>query len=279
MSDITILQEMQQSGKSKAEVIARMERRLKVMKTAVEKGLKNGGKSVSGLSGGDAKCLYNYKAHKMMLSETAIISIAYAIATGEHNACMGQIVAFPTAGASGVLPGVLFAAQKTQGYSDKAVNKALFAAAGIGIIIGENATLSGAEGGCQAEIGSAVAMAAGALTELRGGTPEQCANAAALGLKNLLGLTCDPLGGLVEVPCIKRGGILSTLALAASDMAIAGIKSFVPFDEVVEAMSHIGKMISPRLRETALGGLAITKTGEKIKKKLGFNANGISNLF
>ncbi len=275
ISEITILHEKEFSGKSQNEIIEKMGKRLEVMKNAVAKGLESGKKSLSEMSGGDAKHFYEQiSKHKMMNSEMTLLAIAYSTATGEHNASMGQIVAFPTAGASGVIPGVMLAAQKTRKYSDKEVIKVLFNAAGIGMIIAENATLAGSEGGCQAEIGSAVAMAAGALTELRGGTPEQCMHAAALGLKNLLGLTCDPLGGMVEVPCIKRGGLLSSLAISSSDMAIAGIKSFVPFDEVVESMSNIGRMISPKLRETALGGLAITKTGEKIKKKIGFNHNG-----
>ncbi len=251
------------------------------MKEAIKQGIDKEEKSMTEMSGGDARTLLasmeNQEGPDMMNSELTSRAIAYAIATGENNANMGQIVAFPTAGASGVIPGVLLAAQKTHDYPDEKLIQGLFNAAGIGIIIAENATLAGAEGGCQAEIGSAVAMAASALTELRGGSPEQCFHAASLGLKNLLGLTCDPLGGMVEVPCIKRGGLLTSLAISASDMAIAGVESFIPFDEVVESMRNIGKMLSPKLRETALGGLAITKTGEKIKKKIGFNHNNNHN--
>lgn len=282
ISEIVILQEMENSEKGRTYVIKKMDKRLKVMKEAVHAGARSTKKSLSGMSGGNAKKLYSKisKSYKeASLSKMALLSIAYAIATGEHNARMGRIVAFPTAGAAGVIPGVILAAKKQYRLSDKQVIKGLFSATGVGMIIGQNATLAGSEGGCQAEIGSAVAMAASALTELRGGTPEQCFNAAALGLKNLLGLACDPLGGMVEVPCVKRGGILSVLALAASDMSLAGIQSFVPFDEVVESMSNIGKMISPKLRETALGGLAITKTGERVKKKMGYKENGNNHLF
>jgi L-serine dehydratase len=281
ISEITLLHEMKQSGKSKEKILKKMRRRLTVMKEAIKEGIEKEGKSMTEMSGGDARTLLssieNQEGSDMMNSEMTSRAIAYAIATGEHNANMGQIVAFPTAGASGVIPGILLAAQKTHDYSDEKLIQGLFNAAGVGIIIAENATLAGAEGGCQAEIGSAVAMAASALTELRGGTPEQCFHAAALGLKNLLGLTCDPLGGMVEVPCIKRGGLLTSLSISASDMAIAGVESFIPFDEVVESMRNIGKMLSPKLRETALGGLAITKTGEKIKKKIGFNHNNNPN--
>jgi L-serine dehydratase len=284
ISEIVILGEMGSSEKDRRQTVEKMGRRLKVMKQAVEKGIRSKKRSVSGMSGETAKILYKNAVKKrsanMASSQMGILALTYAIATGETNARMGQIVAFPTAGASGVIPGVMLAAQKHYRFSDKKIIEGLFTAAGVGMIIGQNATLAGAEGGCQAEIGSAVAMAAAALTELRGGTPEECITASALGLKNLLGLACDPLGGMVEVPCIKRSGILSTLALTASDMAIAGAKSYVPFDEVVESMSNIGKMISPKLRETALGGLAITRTGEKIKKRFGFKENGNShNLY
>ena len=145
----------------------------------------------------------------------------------------------------------------------------LFCASAVGLIIAENFTLSAAKGGCQAEIGAGVAMAAAGLTEMRSGTPEQCFNAAAMALKSYLGLACDPLGGLVEVPCIKRNALGCMVAIGASDMAMAGIKSFVPFDEVVQAMRNIAKVMSPKIRETALGGLAVTKTGNMVKRKLG----------
>ena len=270
------------SEKTKKQIWKRMKDRVYVMKEAAEKGIKISTPTVGGMGGKNAKKLFEgtKKKHKdMMLSQEALLSITYAISTSETNARMGRIVAFPTAGAAGVIPGVFLAAQKKYKFSDDKLTEGLFTASGVGMIIGENATLAGAEGGCQAEIGSGVAMAAAALTEMRGGTPEQSFNAAALGLKNLLGLTCDPLGGMVEVPCIKRGGLLSILALSASDITLLGVESFVPFDEVVESLDHIGRMISPKLRETALGGLAVTKTGQRIKKKLGFKDTSNADLY
>ena len=251
-----------------------MLKRYEVMKRAIEKGVKMTKKSRSKMSGGNAKLVAKHIGDKnLLLNKLATKITAYAIATGETNACMGQIVAFPTAGASGVLPGILVALQEEKRIKDEEITDALLNAAGIGLIIAENATLAGAEGGCQAEIGSAAAMAASAITELRGGTPEQCINAAALALKNLLGLTCDPVGGMVEVPCVKRNAFAAIHAVTASDLTICGVETFIPFDEVVLAMKNIGKLMPTKLRETALGGLAATKTGAKIKKQLGFKNN------
>ncbi len=204
----------------------------------------------------------------MMGNKVTIRAMAYALAVNEQNACMSRIVAFPTAGGSGVLPGVLFSCSQHFHAGKRKLLNALFCASAVGIIIAKNATLSAAEGGCQAEVGAAVAMSAASLTEMRGGTPSQCFEAAAIALKSYLGLVCDPLGGLVEAPCTKRNAIGTMPAIGASDMAIAGINSFIPFDEVVLAMKNIGKIMSPKLRETALSGLAMTPTGLKIKEKL-----------
>lgn len=275
ISEVVINYEMNFSDMSRKAVITRMKKRLKVMREAVESIFKHPRKSISGMSG-DAtpkmkKVLRN--PSKMILGKYALKALTYALATGENNASMGCIVAFPTAGASGVIPGVLFATAEKFKLKEADILKGLFTAAGIGIIIAENATLAGAEGGCQAEIGSAAAMGAAAITEMRGGTPEQCFNAAALALKNLLGLTCDPVGGMVEIPCIKRNALAAAHTLGASDMTIAGIESFVPFDQVVETMANIGKLISPKLRETSLGGLAVTKTAKQMEKKLGIKIN------
>lgn len=269
ISDAVMIYEAVSTGKKEDEIKKRMLKRYKVMKNAVKKGIKSKSKSISGMSGGNAKKLFKMIGKKdMLLSKFATKAITYAVATGETNACMGQIVAFPTAGASGVVPGVIIAMEEEMKLDEEKIVDALFNAAGIGLIISENATLSGAEGGCQAEIGSAAAMAASAITEIRGGTPVQCLNAAALALKNMLGLSCDPVGGMVEVPCVKRNAFGAMCAVTASDMTMCGVESFIPFDEVVEAMKNIGKLISPKLRETALGGLAVTRTGERIKRKL-----------
>lgn len=272
MSEVVIRYECDISDKSREEVIKEMKNRIKIMKNAINSFLKRPSKSVSGMSGGSAVKLKKYLSrHKkdLLLSDTSYKAMMYAIATGETNASMGCVVAFPTAGSSGVIPGALFAAKEKMRVSQKKLIEAMFTASGIGLIIAENATLAGSKGGCQAEIGSAVAMAAAGITEMRGGTPEQCLHAAALGLKNLLGLACDPIGGMVEVPCIKRSGLAANMAIGASDLAISGIESFVPMDEVIDSMNKIGRLLSPKLRETALGGLAATETAKKTTRKLG----------
>lgn len=202
------------------------------------------------------------------MGSTLSSMVAGAMAVCEVNASMGRIVAAPTAGASGVLPGVLLAYAQSSSLDRVRLVQALFNAAAIGIIIAKNASISGAYGGCQAEVGSGAAMAASALTELRGGTPKQCLHAAAMSLKNLLGLVCDPVAGLVECPCIKRNAIGTVNAVLCSDMALAGIESVIPFDEVVEAMKNVGRMMHPDLRETARGGLAATPTAQRIAEKI-----------
>lgn len=271
ISEIVIRHEMALSDRTREEVIARMEKRAKVMKEAIRGFLKHSEKSVSGMSGSTTPKLKKFlrSSKKTLLNKLALKAMTYAIATGENNAAMGRIVAFPTAGSSGVIPGVLLALQEELKLGEKELIAGMFTAAGIGIIIAENATLAGSEGGCQAEIGSSTAMAAAAATELLGGTPKQCFAAAALALKNLLGLSCDPVGGMVEVPCIKRSGLAAVYTLAAVDLALMGVESFIPFDQVVAAMSNIGKLLSPKLRETALGGLALSPEAKKIEKKLG----------
>lgn len=190
--------------------------------------------------------------------------ISTALKTGECNACMGCIVAAPTAGASGVMPAVLLPTQEKFSLSDDVMVQALYVAAGFGQVIATRASISGAEGGCQAEIGSASAMAAAALVHLRGGTPEQMAAACAMAIKNLLGLVCDPVAGLVEVPCVKRNVIGAMNALSCADMALAGITSAIPCDEVIDAMRSVGDSLPATLRETGLGGLAATPTGRRI---------------
>jgi len=247
-----------------------MQKRWEVSQAAIKSGLNGKHKSVGGMVGGEARKLNKWlKSKKRLMSKTTLKAATYALANTECNACMGRIVSCPTAGASGVLPGIMMAVKEDLKVKDEKILAGYFAAAGVGIIIAENATLAGAQGGCQAEIGSAAAMAAAGLTEIRGGTPEQCLNAAALALKNFLGLACDPVGGLVEVPCVKRNAYGVTHAMMASEMSLAGIESFIPFDEVVEAMSNIGKLISPKLRETAMGGLAVTDSAKRLEKKLG----------
>ena len=187
---------------------------------------------------------------------------------GESNACMRRIVAAPTAGACGVMPAVLIPLYWRDNVPEERMLEALFTASGIGAVIAYRACISGAAGGCQAEIGSASAMAAGALVYLRGGTPEQMCHAVAMALKNLLGLVCDPVAGLVEVPCVKRNVIGAVNAIAAADMALAGIESRIPVDEVIDSMGEVGRRLPVEFRETALGGLAATPTGKAVKKRL-----------
>ena len=190
--------------------------------------------------------------------------IATALKVGEHNACMGRIVAAPTAGASGVMPAVLLPLKKRDALSDKTMVECLYVAAGFGQVIAARASISGAEGGCQAEVGSASGMAAAALVHARGGTPAQMAAACAMALQNVLGLVCDPVAGLVEVPCVKRNVMGAVNAMACADMALAGVTGAIPCDEVIDAMAAVGRSLPAALRETGEGGLAASPTGRKI---------------
>ncbi|MCL2826880.1 MAG: L-serine ammonia-lyase, iron-sulfur-dependent, subunit alpha [Eggerthellaceae bacterium] len=236
-----------------------------VMRQSMEAGLTEGKPTLSGWMCGNGAKLASYPQRGVsLLGETGNKAAARAIAIAEHNAAMGRVVAAPTAGACGVLPAVLFTVGELLGSSDEEALDAFFCAAGVGMVAAERATISGAEGGCQAEIGTAAAMAAAAAVELAGGTPAMSAHGAALALKNLLGLVCDPVGGRVEVPCIKRNAIGALVALTAAEMALAGIESLIPFDEVIDAMASIGRLIPCSLRETAEGGLAATPTGRKL---------------
>lgn len=272
ISQIAIKREMELFEKSRPWVRNKMKQVRDTMWEAISKGIKSTTKSQYGLVGGDAAKIYKYvnKHSGMLHSKVAIRAMAYAIATNEQNARMGKIVAFPTAGGSGVVPAVLFSTYEHMKSSKRKMLNALFTASALGIaILKHGGTFSAAKAGCQAEVGVGVAMAAAAVTEMRGGTPEQCLNAAALGLKNMLGLACDPLGGLVEVPCVKRNAIGATSAMSASDMSMMGVKSFIPMDEVVQAMMNISAHMSETVRETALGGLAVTPTGLRIREKMG----------
>ena len=252
------------------ETVALMKKNLEVMRASVKDGLK-GGVSNGGLCGMQAKEYFNNPKSGLLTGNLGKKAIAYAIAGAEHNACMGRIVAAPTAGSCGILPAVLFAAQDELGFSDEQLVDALFNSAGICLVVAENASISGAKGGCQAECGTASAAAASALTELLGGTPEMCAHACAIVFKFILGLTCDPVAGLVEVPCVKRNASGAINAIVAAEMAICGIESAIPVDEVIEAMKQTGDLMSYSLKETSLAGLAKTPTAKKITAELGLN--------
>lgn len=260
-----------ESGMAEEVVFRQMADYYGIMKEAVERGLTEDTRSRSGLTGGDARKVMEYGAGpgaSSNLGGDAGRAMAYALAVSEVNASMGRIVATPTAGSCGIIPGVFVSTQERFGYDDEAMTYALFASGAIGFVIANNSFISGAEGGCQAEVGSAIGMAAGALTELRGGTPEQAIHAVGLALKNSLGLICDPVGGLVEIPCIVRNGFGAVTALAAADMALAGVRSVIPSDEVVQVMLEVGSAMPDGHRETAKGGLAQTPTGRAIMRQL-----------
>lgn len=267
ISRAALAYEEEAGERSREEILAEMEKNLATMEESIRVGLEDKQTSITGLMGDAADKLMNFREEALMGKNLAAITAA-SLAVVEVNASMGRIVAAPTAGASGVLPGVVIEYARQQGLPREKMIEALFNGGAIGILIAHNACISGASGGCQAEVGSASAMAASALTELRGGTPEQCLHAAAMTLKNLLGLVCDPVAGLVECPCIKRNAMGAVNAVLCSDMALAGITSVIPFDEVVEAMKNVGRMMHPDLRETARGGLAATPTARRIAEKI-----------
>jgi len=269
ISEYTIRCEHEDSGLDRAAVIKKMRKNLKVMKDAAEYGIKNNIKSVSGLIGGDAPKIQNYIDNGNNLCGDFILkAMARAMSCSEVNAAMGRIVAAPTAGSCGILPAVIITAGERLKKSEEDMIQALFTASGVGILIAKNATLSGAEGGCQAECGSASAMGAAAVVEMMGGTPEMCLTAAAITIKNILGLVCDPIAGLVEAPCAKRNVSGAVNALTTADLVMSGVASIVPFDEVVNAMYKVGKQLPCELRETAMGGIAITPTGIKLKQQI-----------
>ncbi len=267
--EYTIRCEEEESGLSRHEIIEKMRKNLKVMKEAAEYGLINETKSISGLIGGDAIKLNKYASSQNTLTgEFMIKAMARAVSCSEVNAAMGKIVAAPTAGSCGILPSVIITAGEKLNKSEDELINALFTASGIGIIIAKNATLSGAEGGCQAECGSAAAMGAAAVVEMMGGTPAMALHAAAIVIKNVLGLVCDPIAGLVEVPCAKRNIAGAVSALTTADLAMSGVTSRIPFDDTVIAMYKVGKQLPCELRETAMGGLATTPTGLKLAKEI-----------
>lgn len=225
--------------------------------------------SLSGLVGGDGERMRRYAWEKQPLSGAYLQEvIATALCVGESNACMRKIVAAPTAGACGVLPAVLVPLYQSGQAGEEEILRALYVAAGIGAVVGYRACIAGAAGGCQAEIGTASAMAAGALTALRGGSGEQVGHAVAMALKNLMGLICDPVAGLVEVPCVKRNVVGAVNAVSCADMALAGITSRVPVDQVIDCMGDVGRRLPVEFRETALGGLAATPFGQSVKEQL-----------
>ena len=247
-------------GETTAEIVnQRMNRVLEIMKDAAFSPIKDPVISMGGLIGGEARRLCEFHDQgKSLCGNVLGKGITYAMATLETNASMGLIVASPTAGSAGIVPGMMLALQEVYGFSDKKIRQALFNAGAIGYLAMRNATVAGAVGGCQAEVGIASAMAASAAVELLGGTPLQCTYAASTVLMNMLGLVCDPVGGLVEYPCQNRNAAGVSNALIAAEMSLAGIPQFIPLDEMIDAMYTVGKKLPAELRETALGGCAAT---------------------
>jgi len=268
ISEVMLDFEVKRDELSRVEIIAQMKRNLDVMRASVESGFK-GVVSTTGLTGGGAVKLDTYiKEGKTLSGETMLKACAAAIGTNEVNAAMGVVCASPTAGSAGTLPGVLFTLEEKLNLHEDQLINFLFTSGAFGLITANNAFISGAAGGCQAEIGTSSAMAAAAAVEIAGGTPKQSADAFAIAMANMLGLVCDPVAGLVEVPCIKRNAAGASNALIAADMALAGLVSEIPADEVISAMYEVGAMMPTEFKETAEGGLANTPTARTIQKRI-----------
>lgn len=263
--DVILQSDLLESGLTRPQSLAEMHHLWQVM-VQTSDNYCGADRSASGFAGGDAAKVAEAEARGQLLTGGYLAQVmAEALKIAECNACMKRIVAAPTAGSCGVLPAVLLPLWRSGNYNEEAICRALYVSAGFGQVVAARATLAGAEGGCQAEVGAASAMAAAALVELRGGTAEQCAEAFAMALTNLEGLVCDPVAGLVEIPCIKRNVIGAMNAVSCADMALAGVVGHIPADEVIDAMAEVGAAMSNDLRETGIGGLAGTPTGKAIR--------------
>lgn len=258
--------ELHERGRNEKEIRERLAQAWAVMKDAVKTGLEEDMKSISGMINNGAK--------KVRDCEITLISpefkklLYYTISAKEVNSCMGRVVAAPTAGASGIMPGILVTLQELHNIPDEKIYEGMLIAAGIALIIEKRASISGAVGGCQAETGTAAAMGAGAIVHCMGGSLEQICDSVAITLMNMLGLICDPVAGLVEVPCVKRNGSGAVIAFVSAQMALAGDSSIIPVDEVVDAMGEVGQSMESRYKETAMGGIANTPTGKEIEKRV-----------
>lgn len=270
LSELMCEHEMALTGLSLDTLNARIDHTLEKMFSAIDQGLVNENKSLGGLLGGQAKRFTDALASDFVgyTDDMTLRAVSYALGVMEVNAQMGIIVAAPTAGSCGVLPACLRHAKERFNLSQASLREGLLAAGVIGYIVTKRATVSGAEGGCQAEVGTATAMAAAALVVMRGGTAKQAFDAGAFCFKNIMGLVCDPIAGLVEVPCTKRNALGVMNAILSADMALMGIQSVIPFDEVVDAMASVGRKMSPDLKETARGGIAICPSALKIKASI-----------
>jgi L-serine dehydratase len=266
LSAVVVEYECEQKRRTEQEIWAGLDRAWTVMKEAVHTGLEEDMTSRSGMINNGAKKVYRH--HQAVLSKEFQNLISRALAAKEVNSCMGRIVAAPTAGASGIMPGVLYTLQEIHQISDRKILEAMLVSAGIALIMEQRASISGAVGGCQAETGSAAAMASGAIVYCLGGSIDQVFNAVAITVQCMLGLVCDPVAGLVEVPCVVRNASAAAIANSSAQIALADVSSVIPVDEVIEAMAEIGASMETRYKETALGGLAATPTGKKIAKKV-----------
>lgn len=265
-AEVVLRSEMETYECSADSIYRGIDERLRIFEESIQEGLKNRDKTISGMSGGQGAQLLGHRPH--LLGDLAYKAMTYAILVNEANAKMFRIVACPTAGSCGILPGCLQALKETHELKQKDLRDGFLVAAGIGNVIMERACVAGAVGGCQAEVGTAAAMTAGAVTSILGGTAQQIASALALSLKNVLGLVCDPVAGLVEVPCVKRNGIFAVQALTVAELALGGIESQIPADQVIDAMNAIGRALPEALRETSTGGLAVTPRAREITQDL-----------
>lgn len=257
--EVALRREVEENGRPPDELLSQMREHYQTMCESIRRGAAISQVSPSGLSGGDARKLMEYAdSERPLLGEHFVRTIAHGFAVLEHNAQFGRIVATPTAGSAGIVPACLLSLEETAALDEEAAAKALFTAAGIGVLIGKNACFSGARGGCQAEVGSASCMAAAAIVEAKGGTPGQAADAAAFALMNTLGLVCDPVGGYVEIPCVSRNGMFAVHSFLAAAIALAGCRCVIPLDDVILAMRDIGRRMPRALKETSEGGLAMT---------------------
>ena len=269
ISDLVLAEQAEAMETTALELREKMELQFVVMTESVKSGLEKNQKSTSGLTGGEGYAMKSYVDGQGGLCGPLMgRAIARALAVAGCNASMGRIVAAPTAGSCGILPGCLVSLVEDRGFREEDVIMSMFTAGAFGMVIANRASIAGAQGGCQAECGSAAAMAAAALVEIMGGTPAQCAHACAMAIASQLGLVCDPVAGLVEIPCIKRNASGLVIAFSSADMALAGIESRIPADECLDAMRNIGDAMSDTLKETAKGGLAATPTGIRLQKQI-----------
>jgi L-serine dehydratase len=269
ISEIVLKDQALAMEKDAMEIYEKMEISFKVMLDSVKTGMDKDLRSTSGLTGGEGYLMNEYsKRNGGLCGSFMTRAMARALSVAGCNASMGRIVAAPTAGSCGILPGCLVSLYEDEGFDEKEIVMSMFTAAAFGMVIANRASIAGAQGGCQAECGSAAAMAAAALVELKGGTPRQCADACAIAVSGQMGLVCDPVAGLVEIPCIKRNATGLMTAFSSADMALAGIEARIPADECLDAMKEVGDAMPDTLKETAKGGLAATPTGKKLKDKV-----------